>query len=212
MLRTTFAFTLTLISTLELFSQVGIGTSTPSASAQLEVKSTSKGVLMPRLTNTQMLAISSPAAGLIVYNTNAGANYIFNGTTWNSLENRVAAIVNDGVDVQLDNIKVRMSTVSNERSLQISTVSGTITLSGGSLNLLPTNISVSQVGALNHHTRQSNTFGTTPTAFVAGGHFPSHGSVQKIEFMDETNKKAYRAILVVGSSWKSNFISLERVL
>ena len=46
---------------------VGIGTTTPDASAMLEVKSTSKGLLIPRLTSTS--SISNPANGLIIYNT-----------------------------------------------------------------------------------------------------------------------------------------------
>ncbi len=208
----TLVFCLLLILKIDGFSQVGIGTSSPDASAKLDVTSTTKGVLLPRLTNAQMLAISSPATGLIVYNTNAGANYIFNGSTWNSLENRISAIVNDGVDVQLDNIKVRMSTVTNERSVQISTVSGTITVSGGSITLLPTNISISGLGVITSWIRQSNSLGTTPKAFIVGGHFAAHGSVQKIEFFDETNKKSYRCIMIVGNSWKNNFICLERVL
>ena len=52
-------------------AQVGIGVSTATmdASAQLEVASTTKGFLPPRLTQIQIDAIISPAAGLVVYNT-----------------------------------------------------------------------------------------------------------------------------------------------
>jgi len=49
------------------FSQVGVGTTTPDASAQLDVTSTSKGFLPPRLTMAQMNSIPTPANGLIVY-------------------------------------------------------------------------------------------------------------------------------------------------
>lgn len=52
---------------------VGIGTATPAASAQLDVTSTTKGVLVPRVTTEQMNAIASPANGLLVYNTTAEA-------------------------------------------------------------------------------------------------------------------------------------------
>ncbi len=48
---------------------VGIGTTTPNASAVLDVQSTSKSLLPPRLTVTQRDAIASPATGLVVYNT-----------------------------------------------------------------------------------------------------------------------------------------------
>lgn len=53
-------------------SQVGIGTNTPSASAQLEVNSTTKGFLPPRVALTSTTAatpITSPASGLLVFNT-----------------------------------------------------------------------------------------------------------------------------------------------
>ena len=45
----------------------GIGTTTPNASAKLDVSSTTQGVLLPRMTTTQKNAISSPAEGLEVY-------------------------------------------------------------------------------------------------------------------------------------------------
>ena len=46
---------------------VGIGTVTPHASAQLEINSVTKGLLIPRMTLAQRLAISSQATGLLVY-------------------------------------------------------------------------------------------------------------------------------------------------
>lgn len=49
------------------FSQVGIGTNSPDPSSIFEVKSTSKGLLAPRMSAAQMLAISAPADGLLVY-------------------------------------------------------------------------------------------------------------------------------------------------
>jgi uncharacterized protein (TIGR02145 family) len=67
-------------------AQVGIGTSTPNASAQLDVSSTSKGFLPPRLTAAQRDAISSPAAGLMIWCTNCGYSMgemlIFDGVSW----------------------------------------------------------------------------------------------------------------------------------
>ena len=48
---------------------VGIGVAAPAASAVLEVSSTTKGFLFPRMTETQRGAISSPATGLLVYQT-----------------------------------------------------------------------------------------------------------------------------------------------
>jgi uncharacterized protein (TIGR02145 family) len=72
-----------------LFSQVGIGTITPNASAELDVTSTTKGFLPPRMTQAQRNAIAIPvAAGLQVWCTNCGTSgetQVYNGTTWTNL-------------------------------------------------------------------------------------------------------------------------------
>lgn len=65
---------------------VGIGTATPNASALLEVKSTTKGMLVPRMTKAQRDLIPSPATGLLIYQTDNTPNfYFFNGTTWKAI-------------------------------------------------------------------------------------------------------------------------------
>ena len=62
--------------------KVGIGTASPSSSAILDVSSTTKGVLLPRMTTTQINAISSPAEGLTVFNTLLNTLCFYNGVTW----------------------------------------------------------------------------------------------------------------------------------
>ena len=49
----------------------GIGTTTPNASSLLEIKSTTQGMLIPRMTIAQRNAIASPATGLLIYQTNS---------------------------------------------------------------------------------------------------------------------------------------------
>jgi hypothetical protein len=74
-------FSLLLVSVVS-FSQVGIGTSSPAPSAQLDVTTTTKGFLPPRMTTVQRDAIVSPATGLQVYNTTTNTNDYYNGTAW----------------------------------------------------------------------------------------------------------------------------------
>ena len=62
-------------------NNVGIGTTTPNATAVLDVTSSNKGVLVPRLTTAQRTAIVSPAQGLLVYDTDLGCFYYYNTTT-----------------------------------------------------------------------------------------------------------------------------------
>ncbi|APD05779.1 hypothetical protein UJ101_00226 [Flavobacteriaceae bacterium UJ101] len=65
-----------------VFAQVGIGTSTVTSDAVLEVKSNSKGALiMPRLTEVQRDAISSPVDGLAIFNTDIGCVETYNDET-----------------------------------------------------------------------------------------------------------------------------------
>lgn len=80
------------------FSQVGINTSTPDASSVLDVTSTDKGMLVPRInltTNTLDLdGIAGQATGLLVYNTGTALQpgfYFWNGTVWRSVNSTTTA-------------------------------------------------------------------------------------------------------------------------
>lgn len=75
------------------FTQVGIGTRVPHASAMLEVVSTSKGTLLTRMSQIQRLAIKSPAIGLLVYQTDGvDGFYYFSKTGWKQLSGGSAGV------------------------------------------------------------------------------------------------------------------------
>jgi len=79
------ALVLILASNISVLSQVGIGTSTPDSKAQLDVSSTTKGFLPPRMTYAQRELISSPPAGLMIWCSNCGTSgqmQFYNGTSW----------------------------------------------------------------------------------------------------------------------------------
>lgn len=206
-------FLLLIFSLSSLNAQVGINTTSPNSSSLLDISSTTKGFLMPRLTNTQMNAISSPEAGLTIYNTDASAIYQYNGTNWASREDRVSAIVNDGVAIQLDNIKVQLSTNTSIRSIQLATVSGTMNISGSSFNLYPSSSVTSGgvTGAFSGWTRQTDQITTSFTHFQSNMNFTLHGSVQTVEIMNETNGHAYQLVLIIGYAFKNNFLSIKRI-
>ena len=66
-------------------SNFGIGTTTPHKSAVLEIHSTTQGLLPPRMTEANRDAIDTPAAGLMLWCTNCGANgqlQVYNGSAW----------------------------------------------------------------------------------------------------------------------------------
>lgn len=71
-----------------IFAQdnVGIGTLTPHPSAKLDITSTNKGLLIPRMDSSQRVTIPLPAVGLIVFQTNATPGfYYYNGAFWTIL-------------------------------------------------------------------------------------------------------------------------------
>ena len=61
------------------------GSTTPNASAILDISSTTKGFLPPRMTSSQMNAIATPATGLMVFCTDCSAKtiYSYDGSSWN---------------------------------------------------------------------------------------------------------------------------------
>ena len=80
MIKKIFTFCTLLLSIQESYSQVGIGTLTPDESSILDVSSTNKGVLHPRLTEAERDGIVNPAKGLVIYNLNEDCLQINSGT------------------------------------------------------------------------------------------------------------------------------------
>ena len=82
-----FTFLAAVLLTATTSAQVGIGTITPDGSAALDITSTTKGLLIPRMTNAQRKAISNPAAGLQVFVTDfdGGSFMFYDGTKWGTL-------------------------------------------------------------------------------------------------------------------------------
>jgi hypothetical protein len=68
---------------LDSTGSLGVGTIAPSSSAVADFNSSTKGVLLPRLTDTDVVV--SPAAGLVMYNQATKTPNYFDGTKWNSL-------------------------------------------------------------------------------------------------------------------------------
>jgi hypothetical protein len=77
-----------------LAQALGLNNSSPNASSILDAVSTSKGVLIPRMTTAQRDAIASPATGLLVYITDktTGFSY-FNGSGWVRLYSPSSGII-----------------------------------------------------------------------------------------------------------------------
>jgi hypothetical protein len=80
-----------LLATMSSRAQVAIGTPAPAASAQLDITSPNKGLLMPRMAASFRTGIASPAEGLLVYQTDAPVGiYLFKGGVWTILATGVS--------------------------------------------------------------------------------------------------------------------------
>ena len=78
-------------NTYPLTGSAGLGTTTPTASALLDMTSTSQGLLAPRMTKAQRDAIASPATGLLIFQTNSTPGfYYYTGTSWNAISTKGA--------------------------------------------------------------------------------------------------------------------------
>jgi hypothetical protein len=117
------------IITTNLFSQntfpssgaAGIGITSPAASSLLEVKSTSKGVLISRMTKNQRDAITSPATGLLIYQTNVTPGfYYFDGAAWQPVSSTAASSANTSLSNLITPTKINVSLLpdtNNKRNL-----------------------------------------------------------------------------------------------
>ena len=122
---------LALLITFNLINaQVGIGTTSPASSSLLEIESNSKGLLIPRMTETDRLAIVSAVNGLLVYQTDVVPGfYYYDGTItdWQLLPNNNESV--KGINTILD---------LNGTDLDLIDGAGTITADLSSLKELPT--------------------------------------------------------------------------
>jgi trimeric autotransporter adhesin len=156
-------------SLLIVAQSVGINNNTPHASAVLDVKSFTKGMLIPRTSTTSRLAIVDPAKGLILFDTTTSDFWFHNGSAWAQLSvtgnswNLVGnAIINPDTNFigTTDNQPLRFR-VNNAWAGEIHPATGNVFfgLNAGNIN---------QTGAFNtaigEHSLFSNTSGSYNTA------------------------------------------------
>jgi hypothetical protein len=95
---------------------VGIGTNTPNANAVLEIKSSSKGLLMPRLSTIVRNSMSSVPKGMIVYDSSYNSFYFHDGGKWRPVsDNNADSLLKD--NSLTPQVTANMSTTGITRSL-----------------------------------------------------------------------------------------------
>ena len=150
------------------YAQIAINTdgSNPDGSAILDVKSTDKGLLIPRMTQTQIEAITNPADGLLVYNTDDGKMYIY------------VLAVNSWKEVQYGSGEINLPasyTISSGGSCANTTVNGTYhqAVALDSSNTVTLDATVTLTGSWNITTDTVNGY-----SFNGSGNFTTTGTVQ----------------------------------
>lgn len=86
------AFSMSVMGAIAQKDNVGIGTTKPDQSAALEISSSNKGLLTPRMSLQQRNAIQNPAQGLMVYQTDMLSGfYFYDGKEWKSMTSETGA-------------------------------------------------------------------------------------------------------------------------
>lgn len=83
-----YLYIILLFITLNNFAQMSFGTTTPHPAAILDLTSSTKGFLPPRMNNVQKLSILTPPSGLMIWCTDCGTNgllQVYNGSSWTDL-------------------------------------------------------------------------------------------------------------------------------
>lgn len=104
---------------MDTFAQVGIGNTDPDTSSMLDIQSTTKGVLIPRMTTVQRNAISPAATGLLVFDSTSQSFWFYSGA-WVELAEGGKLADTDGdtkveVEQGTDEDKIRFATAGTER-------------------------------------------------------------------------------------------------
>ena len=181
-----FAITISMYSS----AQVGIGTSNPDASSVLEIQSTSKGLLIPKLSKTQRDAINSPAVGLLLYqiDNNPGFYYYTASKIWirigeeTIITANTASITTNINDIAANSISINTNTASittNQNGIDVNTNSITTNQGAITANTASITTNISDIAL------KANKANPTFTGTITSGSISSTGTISATSFVGD---------------------------
>ena len=193
-------FTLLLILTgFGAFSQMAINLdgSLPSASAMLDIKSTDKGLLIPRMSSAQRIAIASPAEGLMVFDITTGTFWFYKSATWTELTSAPSYWQNAGSSIYYstgsvgigDATPASLLTVGNGDKFQVEGIRGSVTFNDDEAS-----IQFPLTSGVNKPMIYMFSSGTQNTDRMVISHSPSYPT-WGIEYKDTTDVMYFRSYL-----------------
>jgi hypothetical protein len=143
-------------------------------------------------------SLTTPAAGTSGTSGTSGSS----GTSGIGIVNFTSNFVGAGTLVTLDNLKVAVTT-GGSRGLGIGAVSTTFEADVSGWYGLP--------GGNGGNSANNITYTTTLSGSAFGWNFAAHGDTAQYQIRDKTNNRFYRVTMMIGQSYLSNFISIERL-
>jgi len=152
---------------------------------------------------SQLPTFTGDTTGVYVIVNNSGNTETFK-IEYENLSQKSSSFVNAGVDVTLGNLNARIPTSGN-RSLQLSTVSGTYNVFGSNI------YQAGGVGGSTITYGSPITITTTPTYLAPSNNFIAAGYTDTWILADTDSTISWRITVIIGSGYNNNMISIERL-
>ena len=204
---------------------VGIGTTTPTASAALDIVSTSKGLLLPRLSLAQRMAmgtgtIAAPVAGLVIFQTdNTPGLYAYDGTAWvrlgaDNLGNHLATqALNLGANALVGNGGTTGLSIDNAGNAQLPAANAyryaaakSYTVAYGPNDFQPADVSPANAKYVDNQSGTESVYGTTTGSLRVLLHLPQGAVVTSLVLIYQDYNNG-GAPFGVGLAMVANYIA-----
>lgn len=188
---------------------INMDDSNPDASAMLDVSSTDKGVLIPRMTSMQRTNINNPATGLLVFDNETKSFWFYNGVAWKDLSSTSDADADPTNEIELPIGGNDGQVLQTDGNGNYTWTNKTIDTDNQTLSLANDNLSISDGNtiALNSAFLSNNglTYGkNTGDNFLFGTNSLDHASGDEYKLFFNKEKGAFRVGKISNTNWDND--------